>query len=234
LERLPFAVFGEWLEATEEKLPSGMRILLCLDEYERLEAAREKGWGAQFLDWVRHAHQHHPKFAVMLTGSRTFEDLGPAWTDRFISARRIRVSFLTFEEILPLLTKPIPEFDLDYAPGAPEAIFAATNGQPFLTQAVAFTLVQLLNEEKRRRAELPDVDIAIERALDAANAYFTNVWLDADDAGQAMMLTLARGETPSDDRATRQRLRDMDVLTDTGIFAVPMVRMWTVRKASQI
>jgi hypothetical protein len=89
LESSPFAVFGEWLEATEEKLPSGMRILLCLDEYERLEASREKGWGAQFLDWVRHAHQHHPKFAVMLTGSRTFEDLGPAWTDRFISALRI-------------------------------------------------------------------------------------------------------------------------------------------------
>jgi hypothetical protein len=40
----------------------------------------------KLLDWVRDAHQHHPKFAVMLTGSRTFEDLGPAWTDRFISA----------------------------------------------------------------------------------------------------------------------------------------------------
>jgi hypothetical protein len=163
----------------------------------------------------------------MLTGSRTFEELGPAWTDRFISARRIRVSFLTFEEIRPLLTKPIPEFDLDYAPGTLEAIFTATNGQPFLTQAVAFSLVQLLNETKRRRAELADVEAAIvERTLDAAEPYFANVRHDAGEAGKAMMLALARGETPPEDRATRQRLRDLDVLTDAGDFAVPMMRMW--------
>jgi hypothetical protein len=233
LQAAAFAVFGEWLEATERKLPPAMRILLCLDEYERLETALAKDWGAQFLDWVRHTHQHHPKFAVMLTGSRTFEELGPAWTDRFISARRIRVSFLTFEEIRPLLTKSIPEFDLDCAPGTLEAIFTATNGQPFLTQAVAFCLVQLLNETKRRRAELADVEIAIERALAAAGEYFANVQFDAGDAGNAMMLALARGETPPEDRATRQRLRDLDVLTDAGAFAVPMMRMWTARKANQ-
>ncbi len=54
---------------------------------------------------------------------RPSEQLGPIWTDRFISARRVPVSFLTYEEILPLLTEPIPDFDMTYASGSLEAIF---------------------------------------------------------------------------------------------------------------
>ena len=70
----------------------------------------------------------------MFVGSHTFEQLGPAWTDRFISARRLKVSFLEDEDVRQLLTKPTPTFNLSYAPGALESIRDATNGQPFLAQ----------------------------------------------------------------------------------------------------
>jgi hypothetical protein len=196
LEREPFTVFDDWLDGMERAMPKTMRVLLCLDEYERLQSTLDAGWGAAFLDTLRHTLQHRPRVTLMFTGAHTFAELGPAWTDRFISARRVRVSFLTRDEVLPLLTQPIPAFDMTYAPGALEAIYAATNGQPFLTQAVAFELVQLLNEQQRTEATPADIEAAIARALVSGGEYFANVWSDAGTEGQAILCALAHNETP--------------------------------------
>ena len=86
LEREPFAAFDEWLDGLELKMTSVSRILLCLDEYERLESTLESGWGYGFLDLMRHTIQHRSRVVVMFTGSHTFAEMGPEWTDRFISA----------------------------------------------------------------------------------------------------------------------------------------------------
>jgi hypothetical protein len=162
----------------------------------------------------------------MFTGAHTFAELGPAWTDRFISARRVRVSFLTRDEVLPLLTQPIPAFDLTYAPDALEAIYTATHGQPFLTQAVAFELVQYLNEYQRKEATPTDVEEAITRALVSGGEYFANVWSDAGTEGRALLWALVKGETPPDFPAAYTWLCEHDVLNASGAFAVPMVECW--------
>jgi uncharacterized protein len=226
LEREPFAVFDEWLDAVERAMPEGMRALLCLDEYERLQATLDAGWGGAFLDALRHTLQHRPRVVLMFTGAHTFQELGPEWTDRFISARRVRVSFLEREDVEFLLTKPIPEFDMKYAPGALDAVVAATSCQPFLTQAVAFELVQHLNEQQRKEATPADVEEAIRRALVSGGEYFANVWSDTGAEGQAILRALAAGETPPDFAAARAWLREHDVLDGEGSFAVEMMRRW--------
>ncbi|HEX8147389.1 MAG TPA: ATP-binding protein [Pyrinomonadaceae bacterium] len=232
LAREPYAVFDEWLEKVERAMPSGMRALLCLDEYERLQAALEAGWGGPFLDALRHTFQHRPRVVLMFTGAHTFQELGPAWTDRFISARRMRVSFLGREDVELLLTRPIPEFDMTYAPGALDAMVAATNCHPFLTQAVAFELVQLLNEGQRREATTADVGEAVGRALVSGDAYFVNVWGDAGAGGQAILRALAAGEPPPDLPAARAWLREHDVIGADGDFAVEMMRRWVAARTS--
>jgi DNA polymerase III delta prime subunit len=230
LEREPFAAFDEWLDGVEGAMPEKMRALLCLDEYERLQVALNAGWGGAFLDTLRHTLQHRPRVVLMFTGAHTFQELGPAWTDRFISVRRVRVSFLTREEVIPLLTEPIPEFDMTYAPGAMEAILNAVNGQPFLTQAVAFELVHCLNEKGRREATPDDVEEAIRRALVSAGEYFANVWSDAGKKGQAVLRAIVRGETPPYFPTAQVWLREHDVLNGAGEFAVPMVKRWVMEK----
>jgi hypothetical protein len=141
-------------------------------------------------------------------------------------ARRMRVSFLARGELELLLTKPVPEFDLTYRDGALDAIIHTTNGQPFLTQAVAFELVQHLNEQRRKEATPEDVETAIAHALVSGSAYFHNVWSDAREQGQAILIAIARNETPPEYPAARIWLRENDVLNETGEFAVPMVRRW--------
>jgi hypothetical protein len=142
------------------------------------------------------------------------------------------VSFLTRDELLPLLTKPIPEFDMTYAPGALDVILATTNGQPFLTQAVAFELVQYLNEQERKEASPADVEEAIARAIVSGGEYFANVWSDAKEAGQAILRAIVRDAPPPDSSATRKWLREHDVLNDAGEFAVPMMWRWVKEKTT--
>ncbi len=255
LAREPFAAFDAWLARVEQAMPAAMRALLCLDEYERLQRALDAGWGGDFLDALRHTLQHRPRFVLLFTGAHTFAEMGPAWTDRFISARRVRVSFLQPDDVRPLLTKPIPEFDLTYASGAVEAVIAATRCQPFLVQAVAFELVQYLNEPQQQRKEaMPaDVETAITRALESGGEYFANVWSDAGAEGQGILQEIARtgvaadvsrrqsfrhpasgiGDQDQDQRGLTSTasgalkwLREHDVLDDAGCFAVPMVERW--------
>lgn len=230
LAREPYAGFDEWLEKVERAMPVGMRALLCLDEYERLQWALEAGWGASFLDALRHMFQHWPRVVLMFTGAHTFRELGPAWTDRFVSARRMRVSFLTRGDVELLLTRPIPEFDMTYAPGALDTLVEVAGCHPFLTQAVAFELVQLLNERRRREATAAQVEEAVGRALVSGDAYFVNVWGDAGEEGRAILSALAAGRTPPDFPAASAWLREHDVIGADGDFAVEMLRRWVSSK----
>lgn len=148
------------------------------------------------------------------------------WTDRFISARRLRVSFLTPDEVRPLLTMPIPEFDLTYEPGALEAIIDASRGQPFLTQAVAFELVQYMNEKNRKEAGCADVQEAIRRAFESGGEYFADVWSDAGKQGQEVLLAAVAHDPLPDLPDARRWLIDHDVLGDDGQFLVPMMERW--------
>src|SRR5262245_3432350 len=215
--RSPFRAFDDWLDNVEREMPPRMRALLCLDEYESLQSALAAGWGGDFLDTMRNLLQHRQRLALMFCGAHTFAEMGQEWTSRFISARRVRVGFLMRDELIPLLTEPIPEFDMRYADdGALERIITTTNGQPFLTQAIAFELVQFLNGEKRKVATLADVETAITRALESGGEYFANLWSDAGEEGRAILLAIAGGEAPMDltaaeDRISNQDLRNSDV-----------------------
>jgi hypothetical protein len=233
LSQEPFAVFDEWLDRVQQAMPGSLRLLLCLDEYEHLRECLKAGWGEKFLDALRHTLQHRRRVLLMFTGSHTFEEQGPAWTNRFLSARRVRVSFLIREEVIPLLTRPVPEFDMTYAPGALEALLDATAGHPFLTQAVAFELVQFLNEQQRKEATPGDIETAIVRALESSSEYFANVWYDAGSEGQAVLRALVRSEPPPDLPGARKWLRDHDVLKDGDTFAVPLVKRWVRRKVAE-
>jgi hypothetical protein len=228
LAAAPFGAFETWLGRLEQAMPMGMRALLCLDEYEKLQRAVDAGWGGEFLDALRHWLQHRPRLLLLFTGVRTFAEMGPAWSDRFISARRVRVSFLDADDVRLLLTRPIPEFDLAYAPGAVEVVIEATRCQPFLAQAVAFELVQYMNEQQRKQATLEDVALAITRALESGGEYFGNVWSDAGEDGQAVLRAVAAGGPTAGTPSALRWLRDHDVLDEAGDFAVPMMRRWVV------
>jgi hypothetical protein len=221
----PFGVFDDWLRNLERTLPGSLRIFLCLDEYEGLSLTLAAGWGERLLDYFRHLQQHRPKFVLVFAGIRTFDALGREWASRFVSSRSTRVSFLTAGEFRPMLERPVPEFNLSYNEGALDELLRLTRGQPFITQAVAKELVDLLNEEKRHAAVPADIERAAAAAMRSGAMYFHDVWNDAEPDGQALLIALAQGQ-PAPPGAARARLREMDVLDDVGWFSVPLFERW--------
>jgi hypothetical protein len=221
-----FSVFEDWLDSYQARLPQETRVLLCLDEFERLREIITEGWGARFLDALRHWLQHRPRFALLFIGSHTFEQLGPVWTDRFLSARRLKVSFLSADDVFQLLTKPIPGFRLSYADGALDAILTATHGQPFLTQVLASELVHHMNSERRKEASSADVEAAIRQALERSADYFADLWFSRTADEQSLLVRLARGHAIAPTSSVARGLVEYDVLDANGEFAVPMVERW--------
>jgi hypothetical protein len=222
----PFSCFEDWLDGFQASIGQEISILLCLDEFERLDEIMVAGWGARFLDALRHWSQHRPRFALMFAGSHTFEQLGGIWTDRFLSARRLKVSFLNDVDIRRLLTEPIPRFRLRYAPGSLDAIMTATHGQPFLTQVLASELVHHLNSENRKQAELRDIEIVIGDVLQRSAEYFADLWFSRTTEEQEVLRAVARDEPQPIATSATRALRDYDILDESGRFAVPLVMRW--------
>src|SRR6185295_8728644 len=209
-----------------------LRVLLCLDEIEKLGETVTRGWGANLLDLLRHIAQHHSRIVLLFAAAHTFSELGPAWTDRFLGVRRVRVTYLTPEDVRPLLAPEIPGFDLVWLPEAVDALVTATRGQPFLTQAVAFELIQHLNEHKARRAKLRDVEVALERALESGAEYFGYLWSDAGPAGQVILTEAAFNRPLPESPVEWRRLRAQEVLDDAGRIIVPLVERWVREKST--
>lgn len=230
LQSDPYSVFEDWLNSYQNRLAPDTHLLICLDEFERLNTTLADGWGERFLDALRHWLQHRPKFALMFIGSHTFEQLGPAWTDRFLSARRLKVSFLGAADVRKLLMQPTPTFNLQYEPGALDAIMTATHGQPFLTQALASELVHHMNSMHRKLAKEKDVETAIDAALERSAEYFADLWFSRSDKEREVLREIARGNPQAPDDPVSGVLRDYDVLDENGNFAVPLVKRWVETK----
>ena len=221
----PFGVFNDWLVEAEGKLPAQLKIFICFDEYEALNETLAAGWGGKLLDYLRHLQQHRNRFVFIFTGVKTFHSLGRDWNSRFVGTRLSRVSFLTLDEFRPMLESPVPGFNLRYAKGVLEELVEQTHGQPFLTQAVAKELVDLLNDEKRHEASLRDLAEAIQRAMRSAEEYFNNVWSDIPPQERTILTDLVNGHNilPGINCNT---LREMDLLDKEGRITMPLFRRW--------
>jgi uncharacterized protein len=178
----PFTIFGKWLEKTEELLKKENKlVLICFDEYEKIEERIQKGsLTRDILDLLRNIIEDCEYFVILISGSKELQELELNWSDYLKIQKMIKVDYLSKEDARILITNPIDNFTLNYKEGqngeAVEQIINLTNCQPYLTQAVCFELVKYLNLQRRKEASVEDVNLAAEKVLTSANAYFDYIW----------------------------------------------------------
>jgi hypothetical protein len=246
----PFTAFSEWLERVETALAHEKHLLLCLDEFERLDATiREGHLPKELMDEIRHIIQHHPRIVLLFAGSHRPDELELNWPDALISTKMIHVSYLVAEEVRQLITHPVPEFPVTYEEGSVARIIEITRCQPYLVQAVCYELVNHLNLEGRREATVADVEAGIQRALESAHLYFAEMWRQFPEPYRALLRLLASHpdglETAELARAAQtspellaldlKRLESRSTLeqvSDTGRwrYQVPLVAAWVERQ----
>ncbi|MCL4262204.1 MAG: serine/threonine protein kinase [Anaerolineae bacterium] len=199
------------------------RIILTIDEFELIEEAIADGRvDTQFLDFLRGVIHSEPWLILALAGLHTLEEMtADYWNPLFASVTPVRVSFFSRSATGNLLAGPGENFPLTFTNAAADRIFELVQGQPYLTQLIAHSLVSQYNQAIFERGQIrsseftpQDVNQVIEsRAFyDQGSYYFNGVWGQAeksDPTGQIpIMRTLAAKGT---------HLSATELLTLTGL-----------------
>lgn len=236
-ETYPFTRLDAYLDQVEDRSRcAGKQILLTLDEYERLEEGiAASKFSTEIFNQLRNIVQHRQRIVVLFSGSHHFAELRAVnWSDYLINVKTLELSFLSREEAAELITQPVPM--LEYQPGLVDAILALTHCQPYLLQALASELVNHLNGERRLVATRDDLDLAVEKVLVTAQAYFSYTW--NDDCGEeerevlrALATDEAGGCAPAYER-TFLTLAQKEILERSDhryVYTIELFRRWILK-----
>lgn len=223
-----------WLTRVDAELACiDHRVLVAIDEVERLQDATNEGWGnLGFLDFVRAAGDKLRRIRLLLVSAHPLANpkLGPAWVDRLISVLPRTLGPLAPEDARALLCRPVPTFPDVFDDAAARTILAHTGRHPFLIQAVGKEVVQRLLREKRRVATPIDVERALDAVIKIAEgALFTYLWDAFDPAEKDLMRALAGGALVDPETGAFRVLREqwfVDVHGGQPAIAFPMFGRW--------
>jgi hypothetical protein len=141
----------------------------------------EKKISKAIFGHIRHLMQHEQKLAFLFCGTHKLEEMSSDyWSIFFNTAIYYRISHLSPEDARRLIIEPV-QGQLTYDDLAVEQILKMTNGQPHLTQLICRTIVNELNETKKRNyALVDDVDDAVEKVISIGTESFSqHIWDNA-------------------------------------------------------
>jgi hypothetical protein len=231
----PMEAAAAWLEQLDH-LPDGRRILIAIDEFERLEDLfpGNRQEFLQLMGLFRATIQHRRRVRLLISGAAPFEELDRVWDDHFIGARQVRLPFLDEPTSIGLLTQPAPDFPANALPSQVALeVYRRTGGQPFLLQLFGALLVDRLNENDGRKVAIVDDVQAVEaRAIESAEPYFRDMYRSAPEAARQALdqLTLAPARALSP--ASRRWLTQRNLLDSGDRLAIPLFGAWIRHYAS--
>jgi hypothetical protein len=224
----PLTAAAQWLE-TVDRLVAPRRMMLCFDEFERLEHVflGDPRRLLQLMGLFRATIQHRRNLSLLVCGVAPLAELDSIWTDHFINLRELRIGHLKSTTALELLTRPVASFPAHTIPPlVAEAIVRRTGGQPYLLQLYGAYLVQLLNEQGRRQAQLADLKIVENRVLDESTYYFRNIFHSASADIQICLRALAHAHSVNLNARQQRWLRHRQLITAKGQLTIPVLARW--------
>jgi hypothetical protein len=242
----PYPTLEDWLDLALPKLGE-RRLLLNLDEFEKIGSAiKDNRISERLFDQLRSMIQHYDRLGFLFSGVQTLEELGPRWSNYFISVVPMEMHYLEPHEAEDLLLHPDPEFTFQYDAGIVDEILHLTRCQPYLLQLIGSALVNQANLQHTQLATTALLQAAIQDAFTNGEPYFTNIWTEFTGttpaevtAGQQILIALAQGnplvETSEENTtAARRRLLRYHVIErdgDIDKIEIPLFEQW-VRERS--
>ncbi|WP_448595989.1 AAA family ATPase, partial [Thermoflexus hugenholtzii] len=237
-------------------LPAEGILILALDEFETVDVLvrdPQKPFGPELYDFLRDISFQN-RVAIVLAGLHTLDEMSRDYRHAFHESYvNLHISYLTPEAAEQLITRPTPDFRLNYHPEVVRRIIEVTHGQPLLIQRICTELVHRLNHElfdleKDREARvLPeDLDAVLtDDFIRTETRYFEGIWNDqirgrrpeeavlgALAAGPMSEEELARatGLSPEDLRKALTYLQTRDLIGRNAAgrwdLLVPLMRRW--------
>lgn len=251
----PFTSFDEWLDEIEQQLKPNQTLLLILDEFSALEHVFNKGLldEVSVLSMFRHIIQHRPRIKMLLSGSHTINEF-ERWASYLINVQTVQISYLQDNEALQLIEQPVKDFTLRYEKAACERVMALTRSHPALVQLICSEIVTMKNKQpinKRRLAEVSDVDAAIKGALQHGRFFFADIANNqVTKKGATILRLLAAGNGYASEDSLRAHFSDDDEfeatmeklllreliepISDGYQFQVELIRRWFVSHRKKV
>lgn len=192
------------LNSIRDRITPPQRIILALDEFEYIEKGiNEKKIDPGLLDYLRAINQDYPWLGLIFAGLHTLDEMGRDYRAAFFGqAEALRVSFLTYDETLRLITQPHPDFALEYDDSLIDEIYRLTHGQPYLVQRICWELVNRWNDRFLKEGENTPRTLVLEDLppiltadfFQAADYYFSGVWSNITKPEQTLLGIMSRGE----------------------------------------
>ncbi len=235
LARDPFVALRHWMDAVEQAA-DGKTLLVCLDEFERIEEIVTATGSRAPLNFLRHLIQHRSRWTLLFAGAHTPEELSPHWSDCLINTRSLRVSCLDKDDAMELIIRPVEDFPDIWPEDAAEAVWQLTQGQPFLIQLLCQEAVDHLNRKKAKTVQVSDVEAVIPAAFEHGHYYFDEFQRALTDEQRELLRALAKGEqvTPNLAAAAPVLVRKEVLVQENGgwSFRVPLLGRWIAGKLS--
>ncbi|MCP4154177.1 MAG: hypothetical protein GY757_41005, partial [bacterium] len=199
------------LDSLAPQLTGKKRLLLAIDEFEVIkEELEKKHIDEGFLPYLRSCIQVHPWLGLIFAGLHRMDEMGRDYRSAFYSqVEYLRVSYLSRDDVFRLITRPGPDFALEYAPELIDELYRLTYGQPYLVQCLCWELTNRWNKrfltqrEEPRTLTLSHLDEVLNSEFfKAAEYYFDGVWSNVTGNEQILMKVLAEagegGRRPGD------------------------------------
>ena len=220
-----------WLQELESTL-GDLRLLVVIDEIERVQDGIDEGWcTADVLDFLRAAGDSLERTRFLLLTAYPLHHLGAHWVDRLISVTARTVSYLDPTSARELLEHPIPDFPKIYPPGGVERILEQTNGHPYLLQKTGDELCRLLNARKAYGRPATDSELTevFDTMIDELNL-FDELWRQRSIRERKALRALAAGMSGGD--VPRSLVRGGYVReTPSPQLCVPLFARWIIECA---
>lgn len=232
-----FAAFTKWLKELDAELVRQNRyLLICIDEYERLDGHITQGKLTELPNTLRYWIQHLQHVVFLLAGSHEPAELkgGIDWTDYLINVRNVPISYLEYDAAMQLVIAPVPHFDLTWATDdLPHRLVMRLGRQPFLLQCAMWNLVEILNNQSSKHATPADIERALDKVVEGdASNHFSHFWhTEMTDATRHILSNLARNIQPTEGSVLNLLKRKEIVALVDGqyVFCVPLLREWILR-----
>jgi AAA+ ATPase superfamily predicted ATPase len=229
----PFMALQAWMDRLERSIPH-KRVLLCLDEFERLERLVAETQSHAPLNFLRHILQHRGRWILLFSGAHTLAECQPYWSDYLINTRSLRLTYLPEADARDLILHPVTEFPPGvYSAGAVAEILHQSHAQPYLVQLLCMEVVEFLNQHKRTQATAADVQGLVPVVLERGETYFHEFWhasLANDDQRQVLGHLLAHQPLDPALESVCQKLVQKEIVDGaTGQVRVPLIATYIRR-----
>jgi tetratricopeptide (TPR) repeat protein len=224
----PYTLYDKFIDRVIKTIGE-TKLLFLFDEYELIEDKVTDGkLSKDIFHFLSGLVEHKPGFFLIFTGTHLLQELEKAYWHPLLQRCDYRnISYLTENDTRRLISVPVKD-KVFYLGSSVNDIMRLTAGQPFYTQLVCRSIVEMLNEQQRNYFYEEDIPTIVREIIDNPPPQMIYFWAGLSTVEKSTLSVIA---DLCKNRETYAGLQDIKVSVTKNILPVTMKQ---VKKVCEI